>query len=80
MKKINADENYRLLKEKLEEVSLVTPQNIGALTPFYKKTTSFLKNTPWKIVLPVSFLLSVVLFRLSGLISIKIVSVLQSAF
>lgn len=78
--KINEERELQLLKDKLDEITLVAPQRVGVFTPLYKKTTAFLKNTPWKIMLPASFLLSVLLLRLSGLISVKIVSVLQSAF
>jgi hypothetical protein len=71
---------YLLLEKKMEEVNLVSPQNLGMLTPLYKKTTAYLKISPWKILLPASFILCVLAQLTMGHLMIKTASVLQSAF
>ncbi len=71
---------FSLLETKAEEVALISPQNIGSLTIWYKKMTAPLKSAPWKIFLPLSFAAALFTQLLLGRWSLKIVSVLQSAF
>ncbi len=71
---------FSLLETKAEEVAFVSPQNMGSLTIWYKKMTAPLKSAPWKIFLPLSFALALFIQLLLGKWSLKIVSVLQSAF
>lgn len=68
------------LKVKRDEICSLAPQNIGFLTPWYKRLTSPLKISPWRIFLPLSFLLSFLGQFFLGSRSIKVVSVLQAAF
>lgn len=71
---------FRKLFQKMSEVSEVQPQTIGPLTPVYKSAVRYLKISPWKILLPVSFLFSLFALKLLGSLSIRLVSVLQQAF
>ncbi|MBI3385420.1 hypothetical protein HY030_04470 [Candidatus Gottesmanbacteria bacterium] len=71
---------FSLLETKADEVAFVAPQNMGSLTIWYKKMTAPLKSAPWKIFLPLSFVIALFMELLLGRWSLKIVSVLQSAF
>ena len=69
-----------LLATKADELAFVSPQNLGSLTIWYKKMTAPLKSAPWKIFLPLSFVIALFSQFFFGGWSLKIVSVLQSAF
>lgn len=71
---------YPLLEKKLEEISFPAPQDLGFATGVYKKVTAPLKTAPWKILLPVSFLVSVAVWQIMGKLFVRLVSVLQAAF
>lgn len=71
---------FSLLETKAEEMAFVSPQNMGSFTIWYKKMTAPLKSAPWKIFLPLSFTIALFTQLLLGRWSLKIVSVLQSAF
>ncbi len=71
---------YNLLQNKLEEITYVSPQELGILTPWYKKITAPLKIAPWRILLPICFVSALFLRMTIGPLLVKIVSVLQSSF
>ncbi len=68
------------LAKKQDEVVEIKPQSLGVLTPAYKSATHYLKDSPWKILIPVSLFLAVVGIKLLGPVAIRLVSVLQKAF
>ncbi|MBI3980482.1 hypothetical protein HY345_00620 [Candidatus Microgenomates bacterium] len=68
------------LKDKRNEICAIAPQEMGFLTPLYKRLTARLKISPWKIFLPFSLFLSFLSQILLGHWSTKIVSVLQASF
>lgn len=69
-----------LLATKADELAFVSPQNLGSFTNWYKKMTAPFKSAPWKIFLPLSFMIALFSQLFFGGWSLKIVSVLQSAF
>lgn len=74
------DKTYQLLVNKMHEVAIVPPQELGPFTIFYKRTTSYFKNSLWKTTGIVSFILSLFLYFLLGSSIVKLVSVLQFGF
>ena len=69
-------------QNKLEEVFLVEPTNLGSsfLTNIYKLLTRNLKTKPLLIIIPVSFLVSIAIYIALGLSVVKVVSLLQNGF
>lgn len=72
---------YRL-KNKLEEVYFLEPNNLGNhyLTGVYKITTSFLKQMPFVIVVPMSIIFTIMLYVLVGPLVVKLTTLLQYGF
>lgn len=70
------------LKHKLDEVYFVEPNDLGNhyLTTVYKVTTSFLKQMPFIFVIPLSVLLSVMLYVLVGGLVVRLATILQYGF
>ncbi|MCL5675524.1 MAG: hypothetical protein M1120_00155 [Patescibacteria group bacterium] len=82
-KKLSQKFSQNLLRQlsfKQDEVSQLPPQTMGPLTPIYKKAASRLKVNPWKILIPISLILALLVLKMTGLFSVKLVSVLQQAF
>jgi hypothetical protein len=69
-------------KNRLDEVYLVEPNDLGnpLLTKIYKKTTGILKIMPFIYIVPLSMVLSLVLYLGFGHSLIKLVSLLQYGF
>ncbi len=68
------------LRKKQLEVSSIPQQDLGFLTIYYKSLSSYLKITPWKIIIPLS-ILGVLVFRLlTGFPLTHITSILQEGF
>lgn len=74
------DKFYQLLVSKMKENTVVSPQSVGRLTPFYKRVVPQFKYYPWKIAVIISIFASVFLYFLLGSILIKIASILQFGF
>jgi hypothetical protein len=70
------------LKNKLEEVYFLEPNNLGNayLTSAYKMTTSFLKQMPFIIVIPMSIIFTIMLYVLVGPLVVKLTTLLQYGF
>lgn len=70
------------LKKKLDEVYSIEPNNLGLgfLTSFYKSLTSRFKTSPYAIIIPLSFLVSLIGYLFLGYLLIKLVSLLQYGF
>ncbi len=72
---------YRL-KNKLNEVFLVSPNDLGwkKLTDIYKWLTQYLKQLPFLIIVPLSFLLAIVAYLVLGKLLVRLVTILQYGF
>lgn len=74
------DKTYQLLLTKMQEISLVPPQQLGPFTNMYKNFVPYLKFAPWRMAAFVSFFTSILLYLVLGPILVKIVSLLQFGF
>jgi len=74
------DRVFQKLEKKLTEVTALPPQSIGIFTPFYKTFVPFLKSAPWRILIPLSFILSFLAYFFLGSLIVFIVSYLQHGF
>lgn len=74
------DRFYRKLKERMKAVSLVQPQQLGILTPYWKRLTYLFKTNPFQIFLIIGFLTSFFLWFLLGNYLVRLVSLLQYGF
>lgn len=74
--------NITRLSAKLHEVFIVEPNDLGHpfLTFWYKRTTKFLKTMPFLYIVPMSFMLALLMYAVSGFIVVKLTSVLQAGF
>ena len=68
------------LRQKQLEVSFIPPTDVGPLTPVYKIATSFLKTSPWKVILIISILLVLIFRALIGPSFVKLTTILQAGF
>ena len=74
------EETFQHLRKKMGEQADLTPQNLGFLTSPFKRFSPFLKNSPWKIFIPLAFLFSVGAFFLFGNRVVHLTSILQRGF
>ncbi|OGK16234.1 hypothetical protein A2774_04590 [Candidatus Roizmanbacteria bacterium RIFCSPHIGHO2_01_FULL_39_12c] len=72
---------YRLQK-KLNEVFILAPNSLGSpwLTRIYHEVSKFFKTMPFIIIIPFSFVASIILYLLLGSLVIKLVTILQYGF
>lgn len=70
------------LKRKLNEVFINEPSDLGLrpLTHLYKILTHPLKNIPFVLIVPLSFIFAVAMYVLFGKLIIKLVTLLQYGF
>ncbi len=70
------------LKKKLNEVFLIEPNDLGwrFLTNLYKDLTAHLKNFPFILIIPVSFILAMIFYLIFGRLIVGLVSLLQYGF
>jgi len=71
------------LKKHFNEVFLVEPNNLGAnwMTNTYKNMTSFLKQMPFSVIIPLSLLFVLFLYLLfDKALLVKLTSLLQYGF
>lgn len=74
------DELYNKLKDRMYAVSSVPPQNIGALTPFWRKIVPYVKGSPIRFLMLGGFLSTLFAWVLLGSLIVRIVSLLQYGF
>ncbi len=74
------DNLYYNFYQKWEEVTSITPQTVGPLTPFYKKTVPFFKNAPWRVLVPMAFIITCVTALILEVTAVQIASILQRGF
>ena len=65
---------------KMQDVSSLTPQELGVLTPLYKRLVPYVKASPWKIFAGGSLAVALFLYLLFGVSIIYLVSLLQQGF
>ena len=71
---------YQKFLNKWKEVISIKPQTVGPLTPIYKKTASYLKIAPWRILIPLAFAAAILLAVILEAAILQIVSLLQKGF
>lgn len=74
------DPLYEKFIQKWEEVTEMPPQTVGPLTPVYKKTVPLLKIAPWRILIPLAFVVIAGLFLMLQITAAQITSILQRGF
>lgn len=74
------DEFYRSLVAKMHQVAVVPPQNVGFLTPFYKKLVPQLKYFPFKTLIPLSLLAIFMAYLIFGTWLVRLAELLQLSF
>lgn len=77
---MNNKKTYQALVDKMREVALIPTQEVGFLTPYYKKIVPRFKYSPWKSAIILSSFFSLLLYFLLGTTLIKLVSLLQFGF
>ncbi len=71
---------YQNFKNRWEKVMILPTQTVGPLTPIYKRTVPFLKVAPWRILIPIAFIVVAVLFFLLEITAAQITTLLQRGF
>jgi len=71
---------YQLLVEKMREMSVVPPQEVGLFTGVYKKIVPYLKVNPWKSAFLISFLSTFLAYIVFGKALVTLASILQFGF
>lgn len=66
--------------EKMNEVAVVPPQEVGILTPVYKMFVPRLKFYPWRWGVIASLAMGVFLYLVFGVYLVKLASLLQFGF
>ncbi|OGG20198.1 hypothetical protein A3D03_01240 [Candidatus Gottesmanbacteria bacterium RIFCSPHIGHO2_02_FULL_40_13] len=77
---MNNKKTYQLLVDKMREVAVIPTQEMGFLTPYYKKIVPRFKHSPWKSAIILSSFFAFLLYFLLGTTLIKLVSLLQFGF
>jgi hypothetical protein len=77
---MRSEKTYQLLVNKMHEVAIVPPQNLGPFTVVYKKVVPYIKFYPWFAVSLISFVASLFLYLLLGSTLVRFVSILQFGF
>ncbi len=72
--------SYRKFLFHLEEVFDLPPQTVGPLTPVYKKLVPLVKTMPWKIFVPLAFMVAFGLAYIFRAHAVWWVSLLQWGF
>ncbi len=74
------DRLYENFLKKWEEVTELPPQTVGPLTPLYKRTVPFIKADPWRILIPLAFVLAISIALFVHATAAQITSFLQGSF
>ncbi|PIV09363.1 hypothetical protein COS31_03250 [Candidatus Roizmanbacteria bacterium CG02_land_8_20_14_3_00_36_15] len=70
------------LRKKLNEVYVIGPNDLGSavLNNLFKKTTGYFKTAPFIIVIPLSLLITILIYLFFGFLLVRLVSLLQYGF
>lgn len=74
------DKLYQKLKDRMYLVTNLPPQEVGFLTPFWKKAASIMKNRHLTILSLSGFATSLILWFLLGASLVSLASILQTGF
>lgn len=74
------DKTYSLLLAKMHEVTILPPQDVGLLTPLYKKVVPQFKFYPLKSAIVLSLILVFFLYIILGPALVKVATLLQYGF
>jgi len=74
--------SYSRLKDKMEGVSLVEPNDLGFAqgTLLYRKINVYFKNMPFLFIIPAAFIVSTLLYILFGRFIVRLTTLLQYGF
>lgn len=74
--------NFLNLKNKLHEVSLVEPNDLGfpLLTSFYRRINVYFKKMPFIFVIPASLAVAYLFYATFGYLAVRLASILQYGF
>lgn len=78
--KQTTDQLYQKFVAKWDEVTELPPQTIGPLTPVYKKTVPYFKYAPWRVLMPVSFIIIAAVALALEITAVQVASFLQRGF
>lgn len=74
------DKTYKLLLQKMQEVSELPQQTMGPFTPFYRAVIPYVKVAPWRGFAVGSFIVGLAFYFLFGALIVRAVSILQHGF
>lgn len=77
-----SDKVYSHLKKKFDEIYTVPPNELKypMLTHLFKLITGPLKFFPFRLLMPVAILITVILYLVLGVLSVNLASILQYGF
>lgn len=75
-----SDKMYQKFLAKWEEVTELPTQEVGSLTPLFKRTVPYFKVAPWRVLLPLSFLLVASTALFFEQTAAQVASILQRGF
>lgn len=74
------DKLYNNFKHRWQEVTELPPQTLGPLTPVYKRTVPYFKIAPWRILVPLSFIMVAAAALILEITATQVASLLQRGF
>lgn len=74
--------SFSQLREKMDEVYLVKPNDLGfaAGNKIYRKMNVYFKRMPFLFIIPLSFAVSLLLYMLFGPLIVRLTTILQYGF
>ncbi|MBI4130253.1 hypothetical protein HY468_02980 [Candidatus Roizmanbacteria bacterium] len=77
---MNTDKSYQQLVTKMHEISSLTPQTVGPLTPLYRRIIPYFKEDPWLLFGIGSVIAGLFVYFVLGPTIVHIVSILQHGY
>ncbi len=71
---------YKNFVKQWEKVTELPPQTVGPFTPVYKRTVRYFKVDPWRILMPVSFIIAAGTALLLEVTAVQVANILQRGF
>lgn len=71
---------FEKLREKQLEVSSIPTQQFGIFDSFHKSASVYIKEAPWRVIIPASIFTILLLKILTGISLVSLVSILQEGF
>lgn len=76
----DSDKLYRRLKERMMLVASLPPQELGVLTPYWRRVVSFIKVASLPLLVVTGFVSSFILWLLLGPTLVHLTTILQNGF